>query len=98
MTYKCEMTIVVHGDGEFHVISEERVADDPLLGLDLLWIQCKQQLSMRAKPLKPTTFEVQVLAFVDPILHPDDAAVRRRQQELLDKSKRIGTGSQPTVF
>lgn len=87
MTYRCELTVVIQSADGYDVISEERIANNPVLGLDLLWTECKRQLSMQDGPLSSSGVEVQVIGFVDPILDGSQAEMQKQRQRLLDRSK-----------
>lgn len=91
MVFKCSLTVVIEGDGDSDVVSEERVAVNPLIGLDLLWTRVKEQLSMLALPIAAGTSSMQLLGWVDPILHPSEAEMASTKQRLIDKSKVVAS-------
>lgn len=84
MLFKCSLTVVIDEDGEDEVVTEERVASNPVIGLDLLWTRVKEQLSLIASGLRPAEASFQVLGWVDPILNASEAEMAMTKQKLLD--------------
>ena len=86
--WKCSLTVVLGEDDDADVISEERTAADPLIGLDLLWIRVKEQVALRSGRLKTKEEGLQLLGWADPILEPYRSEAAVVQQRLMDRARR----------
>lgn len=84
MMWKCSLTVVFGDDRDPDVVTEERTASDPRIGLDLVWTRCKQQMSLLSIDKDPRRAAVQVLGWCDPIYNTDQALNQKLQQKLLD--------------
>lgn len=87
MMWKCSLTVIVGEGVDADVVTEERVATDPRLGLDLLWRRVQEQLSLMALPVRATESCFQVLGWCDPIMEPYRGADAHQQQKMLDRTR-----------
>lgn len=97
MMYKCSVCLVIGGDDDHDVVSFERTTANPLLGLDLCLRRMLEKASLLSMPLKPSSFELQLLGWVDPIINKDAADYAIRMQSLADGSERWPVAPTATV-
>jgi hypothetical protein len=87
MIYKCSLTVLLGDDDDADVIMEERVASDPRIGLDLLWLRVKEQMSVRPAPVRLQDAQVQLIGWADPIIDNQDSDSSMLQQTMLDRAR-----------
>lgn len=87
--YKCSGSIVVQGDGDFELLTSERVAYDAYAALDLVLSHLMKQLSMQEPPAQRGTLEWNLLAWVDPVVTSDQVSLLTAQQRERDAAVEI---------
>lgn len=78
--YKCELTIVLDYMGSEEVFSEERVSDDPTLGLSLLLRQGMERLSLKPGIKSDAQLDITLLGWVSPMLSMNEINQARQEQ------------------
>lgn len=97
MVYKCQCCLVISGDEDHEVITEERVATTPLVGLELCLRRLVEKASLLEMPLKRSSFEMQLLGWVDPVVGFQDSESTLQAQKLRDGSERMASSVQGII-
>lgn len=87
MLWKCSLTVLVGEGADADVVTEDRVATDPRLGLEMLWRRVQEQLSLIQLPVRASDSSFQVLGWCDPIVNPQRWDDAHQQQRLVDRAR-----------
>lgn len=87
MMFKCSLTLVVGPEEDAEVLSEERIASNPVVGLDLLWSRIKEQWSLLDRHGSGRRHEIQLLGWVDLMDSRPDLDMQVGGQKLIDSTR-----------
>jgi len=87
MMYKCQMCLVVNGDNAHEVVSEERIACNPLVGLDLAFRRLLEKAALERSPNNAETYDIQLLGWADPIVPGSESDWQVSQQRMVDRAR-----------
>lgn len=92
MMYKCQICLVIGGDTGDEVVSEERIASNPLVGLDLAFRRLLEKATLERPPNRPEAFDCQLLGWADPISSPTEADYAISRQRMVDRASNAKEG------